>query len=209
MAKSRLADPAGKIAGIRAKLNPRCAVRKSRYCEILISQFLQGMPYQEMEAWTERQGPEHRISTTTIWRNFMKAGLAASKTMVEEQVEANGGVIHLDLVREAKQNILMQKQRIDHLVRSETEKRTRQGFEHYHDKRIAQEIKLQQEMIAALAKMIADETHLHPEDAEETKARQSPLHLSEEAKPVLADMLINEEIKLLTYDPLPSSTTQH
>ena len=141
MSSTKLADPHGMIARIRRSLNPNCAVRLSPYCDVLISMRMQNIPYLQMEKFLIEQGKEknenYRISAPTLYRNFMKTKLNIELPYAEELAERWGGRIDLDLVRELSGQILIQRQRVDKLVRREQQMQRKTPG--YHDKRIRAE----------------------------------------------------------------------
>lgn len=192
----KLVDPDGRVRAAKRNLNKEGAVRRSPFCEVIISLWLQGAGWRDIEQWLIAQGPDYRIPSTTLWRNFKKAGLDTrrSLTKIEEEIEANGGVVFIDIVNEARNNLLLQKRRIDHLVRTEAFRKTQKGSEFYHDKRVAQELKAQAELIALYSKIL-DQASGKGEDSKKEGEGQ-PLKMTSEAKVLLVEMLISGEIEL-------------
>lgn len=189
------------IAAIRARMNPKCAVRESMYCDTIIAMRLQNVPYRDIEDWLMEKGDRHRIAASTICKNLTKIKMKplVKTTYAEEMIERLGGVINVDPIREMQQNIFTQKQRVDHLVRREQEQRKLKNFENYSDKRIVRELTIYQKMLVdlhtvlnklpeeALAAMMATKT-----------LSEKPVQLSPAAEATLVDMLLSGEI---TMDP--------
>lgn len=209
--QQRLPDPHGLIARIRARLNKKCAVRVSPFCDYIISMRMQGIPYREIEDWLLEKGEQYRISQATIWRNFKQAKIEVKLTYAEEMLEKMGGVINIDLVREMSQNILTQKTRLDRLVRAEENRRKTPGSENYVDKRIRQEMQMMNDMLAKLHAMLEKAPADAAAAAEEEIRRmdQQGVGLTEEAASVLTDMILNNEIMVGAHDLLPATKTRH
>lgn len=209
--QQRLPDPHGLIGRIRARLNKKCAIRVSPFCDYIISMRMQGIPFRDIEAWLIEQGDQYRISAATIWRNFKQSKIEVKLTYAEEMLEKMGGVINLDLVREMSQNIITQKQRVDRLVRGEENRRKQAGSENYVDKRIRQEMQLMNDMIAKLHSMLEKAPGDAAAAAEEELRRmdQAGIGITEDAASLLTDMILNNEISVGAHDLLGSTKTRH
>lgn len=202
--KQKLPDPLGMIARVRNKLNPACAVRKSPFCDYIISMRMQSVPYREIEAWLIEQGSEYRISSPTVFKNFKKVKLETRLTYAEEMLEKAGGFIKLDLVRELSQNIITQKARVDRLVRGEEKRREQQNYENYVDRRIRGEMELLNRMCRDLDDMlrkVPDEVARQNAEALK-KMDDQGIPMSEDAQRVLADLILKGEIALSPSDLL-------
>lgn len=188
--KRKLVDPELLIKGVRDKMNPKCAVRQSKYCDIIISMRMQGMPYLSIEKWLIGEGgDEARISETTIYRNLKTSGLEVNLSYAEHMVEVTGGRLDLDLVREMSQNIYTQKQRIDKLVRREVEiNGTRKPIEAYLDKRIRPEMETLNKMVKDLHIMIQERDLASAADGQPDVVA---LELTEDAASMIAELIVS------------------
>lgn len=110
------------ISKIRAKLPRRSAVRQSRYCDHIIALRLQGNSFSKISKWLEVQGEEFYISPVSISENFKKAKREIEIPYAEEVAERWGGDIDFDAAHELKRSILLQRRRIDRLIRAEDDK---------------------------------------------------------------------------------------
>jgi hypothetical protein len=204
-----LPDPHGMIARVRARLNKKCAIRQSPFCDVIISMRLQAIPFRDIEKWLIEQGQEYRISSPTIFRNFKQSKIQVNLTWAEEMLENLGGQVNIDIIREMSQNIYMQKQRVDALVRVEQEKRKSNPA--FSDKRIRQELTIQNDMLtklhAMLVKIPGEATNKMEEDIK--KMEKEGIGLTEDAAHVLTDLIINGDIVIGLNDLLPSPTTRH
>lgn len=209
--KQRLPDPHGMIAQVRARLNKKCAVRQSQFCDYIISMRMQGIPFRDIEAWLIEQGEIFRISAPTLWRNFKEAKIKVNLTYAEEMIENLGGQINIDLVREMSQNILTQKQRLDKMVRAEDRRRQIPGSENYIDKRIRQEMQAHTEMMAKLHTMLQKAPAEAADIAEQTinKMREQGVKLTPDASAVITDLILNDEIQIGPNELLTSSRPRY
>lgn len=208
----RLTDPSGLIERIRRRLNPRCAVARSPFCDYIISMRMQGIPWREIENWLIEQGEEHRISSPGLFKCFKNAKMEVKLSYAEEMLEKMGGVVKLDVIREMSQNVITQKERVDRLVRGEVEKRaSSKEYANYVDKRIRPEMTLLQSMMKELHQLLEKTPQQAAAEAEEALRimDQQGITVSEDAAAVLADMIINGEIKAGPSDLLPTGTTKH
>lgn len=208
--KQKLPDPLNLIGRIRARLNPKCAVRQSPFCDYIISMRMQGVPFREIEEWLISKGKRFRISAPTLCKNFKNTKIKVNLTYAEEMLENAGGVIKLDLVREMSQNIITQKQRVDRLVRREAEIQQGIGghFQEarpaYSDKRIRGEMEMMNGMIAKLDSMLKALPEEEARAAEERakKMENQKISMSEDAESVLTDMILGGELALGPLDML-------
>ena len=190
----KLPDPQGMIARVKGRMSRNCAVRKSRYCDIIISMRMQGIAYRQIEAWLIEQGEEYRISSATILRNLKKTKLQVELPYAEEMAEKWGERIDLDYARELAGQIVAQRQRVDKMQRLEIESQTKNS--RYFDRRLKPERELLTTMIKALAVMM--KTPL--EAAQEAMAAEALMgaigfQMSEDATAMLKDLLISGELK--------------
>lgn len=190
-----LPDPAGMISRIKSRLPKNCAVKRSPYCEIIISMRMQGIDYRSIESWLIEQGEEHRISSPTIWRNLKNTRMVVELPFAEELAEKWGGRIDLDLAREMAGQIVAQRKRVDNLQRKEEERqKTNQS---YHDKRLRQERDSLTEMIKALHGMMKSPVEAAKEALEANSLITAmTVKLSQDAASVLKDMILNGELAL-------------
>jgi len=193
--KFRLPDPLGMIDRIKRRLNKKCAVRISPYCDYIISMKMQKVPDREIEEWLIQQGgKEARISAVTIWRNFKSVKLDVKLTYAEEMLDKTGGFVNLNLIREQSQVILVQKERVDHLVRMERQRQEQSPG--YTDKRLRFEMELFTMMMKELNIMlqrVPEETAAAAKDAMD-RLEARGVHVTEDATQVLTDMILNNEI---------------
>lgn len=208
-----LPDPLGMLARIKSKMNPQCAVRRSTYCDYIISMSMQAVPYRDIEAWLIEQGPQYRIAASTICKNLKTSKLDVRLTHAEEKLEKLGGFINLNHVRELSQLIITQKGRVDHLVRLEEEKRKDPALKHYSDKRIAQEMDLMAGMIKSLNSILAltkDDAAKRLEESMKAMDDQG-LKMTADGKTMLTDLLLHGDLVVTSDDlaGIPTSSTEH
>jgi len=202
----KLPDPLGIIKRIKARLSVNCAVKKSPFCEIIISMRLQGIDYRSIEKWLIDQGEEYRISSPTIFRNLKNTKLEVTLPYAEELAEKWGGRIDLDHIRELSGQVLAQRKRLDRLQRREEEHQVDRP--HYFDRRIRQERELLTNMIKALGSLIKSPLELADEArAAEAYSALNTLKLSDDAVAVLKDMLISGELSYGDEFEIPPDAT--
>jgi hypothetical protein len=188
-------DPHGMIARIRAQLTPNCAVRLSPFCDWIIAQRMQGVPYRDIENWLIEQGAEHRISAPGIWKNFQKVKIQIEIPYAEELAERWGGAIDLDLARVLQGEILAQRARIDRLMRNEKEQQKTKPT--YHDKRISHERAALNDLIKTLHNMMKSPLEaLKESEAADAAAAANNLTISDDAKALVRQMLLDGDLKL-------------
>lgn len=211
MARQRVPDPHGLIANVRARLNKKCAVRISPFCDYIIAMRMQGVPYKDVERWLVEQGQEYRISAATIWRNLKRTKMHVRLTRIEEKLEAHGSVINLDIIREMSQNILVQKERIDQMVRTEAERRKQPNFENYIDKRIRQEMALMTDMVSKLHNMSRNTGEEALEEIKKALAEmdEPESNVTADAAALIVDLILNDEISVGAEFLVPGSNTRH
>jgi len=190
-----LPDPAGMISRIKSRLAKNCAVKNSPFCEVIISMRMQGVDYRAIESWLIEQGPEHRISSVTIWRNLKSTKLKVELPYAEELAEKWGGRIDLDLARELSGQIIAQRLRVDSLQRKEIEKqKTVPG---YHDKRIMRERMALSDLVRnlhAMMKSPIDAAREAIEAGELGRSAQPTLSITGEA--AVRELILSGDLKL-------------
>lgn len=186
----KVLDPKGKIAKAKARMPAACSVRKSVLCDEIISLRLQGHSYRKIEEWLREQGPEHSIPAATLCRNLQR-GLGAVQEFMpvfEETAEINGGDITLDASRTLTGQAMVQRIRIDYMIRQEAEKRkTRPG---YSNPRIRQEMETHLQLVQAASLFEAQKN----KDSGAIGAGNAML--TPEAEDVLSAMILNGTITL-------------
>ena len=192
----RLPDPHGMISNIKRRLSKECAVYRSPYCEHIIAMRMQNIPFRAIEDWLIEQGPQHRISSATLWRNLKNTKINVKLTHAEEVAEQWGGEVYLDLQHELSQQILTQKGRIDDLVR--TEKERQKENPKYIDRRISREMVALKDMVKTLhgiSKSPLDATKDAIKAEGERKAAAG-VSLSEDAEAVIVQLIVNGDLKI-------------
>jgi hypothetical protein len=190
-------DPQGMIARVRSRLPKDCSVRKSQYCDYVIAQRLQGIPYHAIEKWLGEKGKEHRIPQATLWRNFRATKIRIELPYAEELAEQWGGSIDMDLARELTRQILTQRRRVDHMVVQEAKKRDQAPL--YTNRLIRAEMETLNNLIANLHKMMKS-----PMEAAEERAKAAGLlkkvtgemDMTEEGENALVEMILSGALKL-------------
>jgi len=195
----KLPDPQGMIARVRGRLSVRCAVRKSKFCEIIISMRMQGIPYRKIEEWLIEQGEEFRISAATLFRNLKKTKLKVELPYAEEMAERWGGRIDLDFARELAGQIVAQRERVDHMQRQEIE--SQKSNARYFDRRLKPERELLNNMIKNIASMMKSPLEA-AQEAVEANALIGALgfKMSEDTAHLLKEMLLSGELQYGTED---------
>lgn len=145
-------DPLGKIQRTRDALHSRSAVRRSKYCDFIITLRLQGNTYREIEAKLKEFGPEHRISAPTIWRNLAAAGVVDEAEQAT-RIDEFGGNLDFDPVAELRKQIYIQKTRISYLLGQERARRLASPKSPFHDPRIRDEMAALTSMMRTLREM--------------------------------------------------------
>lgn len=152
MATAKLPDPKGRIARAKAHMPVACSVRKSRFCDDIIAMRLQGCSYRKIEEWLRGKGLEHVIPAATLCRNLI-GGLGKEETYLptyEQVAETMGGEIPLDPARTLAGQALLQRLRIDAMIRTENDRRrVRPGS---FNPRIRQEMETYLTLVEAAAK---------------------------------------------------------
>lgn len=193
MSTHKLADPLGYIEKTKKDLNPHCKVRKSPYCDHIIALWLHGSPYLKIEKWLVDRGPEHRIPSPTIFRNFKEVKRLVTLPFAEEQAERFGGVIEIDISREMAGLILAQRERIDKLLRRE-QFQQKSANPDYHDHRIRKEMELQLEQLKTAAEYLDKLEDQRHDDPLEQIIEAGGLVIAPEVESALTDMLLHGEI---------------
>lgn len=188
----KILDPHGLVAKAKVRMSPDCSVRQSKFCEEIIAQRLQGRSLYQIADWLKEQGTEHFIPPPTLHRNLRKA-LSKDNELLplhEEIAEKVGGDIPFDPYRDMMGQALMQKLRIDYMVRNEIEKR--KGRPGYANPRIRQEMETYILLVDAAAKFGESVGKGVGDQA------KNNLALSDEASTKLAEMILSGDIKLPT-----------
>lgn len=188
--RNNVVDPHGFISRVKKGLPKNCAVMLSPFCDSIIAMKMQGLSYLQIEKFLITQGDQYRISAPTIWRNLKKSKVNVRLPYGEELAERWGGQIDLDIARELSVQILVQKERLDKLIRSEAAKQRTNA--HYHDKRIKQEQETLLQMMAKLQTMMKS-----PEEAAEERKRadtakaQEALYIAPEALDTVRQLILS------------------
>lgn len=194
----RLPDPHGFITRIKAKLKPNCSVRTSPYCDVIIAMRMQGIPFDRIKEWLEERGAEYSIPASTIHRNLKETDLVIELPYAEEVASKWGQRIDMDPVRELLGQSLVQRRRIDSLVRAEeAEKKTNPR---YHDKRIRGEMEVFDKMVRTLH-VLSNKTMAHligsmGEQAKEDEVKANSLTMSSDAMKLISEMILDGELTM-------------
>ncbi len=190
----KLPDPHGMIARVRGRLSVRCAVRKSKFCEIIISMRMQGIPYRKIEEWLIEQGAEYRISAATLFRNLKKTKLKVELPYAEEMAERWGGRIDLDYARELAGQIVAQRERVDRMQRQEL--LSQESNARYFDRRLKPERELLNNMIKNIASMMKSPLEA-AQEAVEANALIGALgfKMSEDTSKLLTELLLSGQLQ--------------
>ena len=167
-----------------------CSVRKSPYCNELVSMRIRGATYGELGAFLSRKGVEFAIPQSTLSRNLKPletAELVPCATLIIEQW---GGNRTIDLKKEVDDIIQVQKVRVDRLVRRE-ERLVAAGRPDYVDRNVKEEM-------GALADLIKLRKTLDTEAISPETEKKEPVVVSQAAKDTLANLILGGE---LTVDP--------
>lgn len=194
---ARYPDPQGMISRVRARLPRNSSVRMSQFCDHIIAMRLQGVPYHGIEKWLQSKGKEFRIPAATIWRNFKATKIKIVLPYAEELAEKWGGGIDIDLARELSRQILVQRNRVDHMVIQEAEKRKTSPM--FTNKLIRAEMETLNNLIHSMTMMLKS-----PMEAADERARAESLlkkvggelELNEAAQNTLVDMILSGDLKI-------------
>lgn len=149
---TKIVDPKGKMARAKAKMSSKCSVRLSPYCDDIISLRFQGKSYRAIEDFLREKGLEFVIPAATLWRNLMR-GMGDETSFLpvyEEIAEEHGGEISVDAGRVMAGQALIQRLRIDYMVRMEgVRRKNRPG---YTNPRIRQEMETYLQLVEAAVK---------------------------------------------------------
>lgn len=181
-------DPKGKIAKAKAKMPAACSVRKSKFCDEIISLRLSGQSYRKIEDWLRGKGAEHAIPAATLCRNLM-TGLGNTQDFMpvyEEVAEQNGFDITIDPGRSLAGQALIQRQRIDYMIRNESLKQ--RASPGYSNSKIRQEMETYLQLVKAAAE------YELAKDGEEKDVTKGNSDLSQEAEDALAELILSGEI---------------
>jgi hypothetical protein len=191
----RLPDPQGMIARIKRRLKPNCSVAVSPYCETLIAMRMQSVAFLEMEKWLVQRGPEFRIPSATLCRNFKDAKAVIDMPLAEELAEQWGGSFDFNTTRMLAGQILIQRKRVDRMVRNEQKRQ--EESPNYMDRRIRAEMETLTIMTKNYNQMLKSpvEAARDMEEIEE-KASQQEVSLSPEALEAVTGMILSGKIKV-------------
>lgn len=200
---AKFPDPQGMISRIKARLPKNCSVKMSPYVDYILAQRMQGVPYQAIEKWLKERGTEFRIPAATIWRNIKATKIRINLPYAEELAEQWGGQIDLDLARELSRQILVQRQRVDHMVQQEVEKR--KSMPTYTNKWIRAEMETLNSLIHGLAAMLKSPMAAAEERAKAdalVKKLGDGLQMDEATEKVLVEMILSGGLKV-TSEEIP------
>ena len=68
----KMLDSKGIMARAKARMPVDCAVRKSQYCDEILSLRLQGFSYRKIEEWLREKGRQFAIPAATLCRNLVR-----------------------------------------------------------------------------------------------------------------------------------------
>ena len=191
----KLPDPLGQIARIRAKLPKNCKIRQSPWVDHIIALRMQGVSYRQVEQFLIERGAKFRISAVVLCRSFNKVKGMVNIPLAEAMAEAWGGGFDLDLARELAGQIVLQRERVDHL--SKVEKEGQKANERFVVRQIAPERALLVKMIDSLHGMMKDPM----EAADELRrlrdeAAGESVSMTPDAEDLMAEMIIRGELRL-------------
>jgi hypothetical protein len=201
-----LPDPQGFIKKIRDSLKPECAVARSPFCDHIISQRMQKVPFKRIEEWLSNQGngdENFRITASSLCKNFKDTRLSVSLSYAEDLIDRSGGSVHLDCVYELAMSVITQKRRVDSLTRSEKSVQESQDLKDhqnriYLDERIKSEYELLLKMMSQFGKLteklpeeVLKERHSKLEELERGSLAMSPSVVKS-----LSDMIVSGDISL-------------
>jgi hypothetical protein len=193
--RDKIPDPQGMISKIRSKMPPNCSVRKSPYCDMIIAQRLQGVPYRSIKQFLDGQGMQHSIPVATIARNLDCAKEAIELPYAEELAERWGGSIDLDAIRMLAGQILLQRRRIDKMVKAEVEKQKTNA--NFFDKRIRAEMETFQNQLKSYQSQLKDPILAARERYQADGIVQaSELTLTAEGEKQLTDLVLSGQLRL-------------
>lgn len=195
----RVPDPHGLILRVKRRLNPNSSLALSRFCEQLIAMRLQAVPYLEMEKWLAQRGPEFRIPAATLYRNFKAAKTQVEMPLAEELAEKWGGSFDFNTTRMLAGQIMVQRTRIDKMLRQETKKQETSPA--YMDKRIRGEMETLTMMVKHYQGMLKSPVEAAKElQEEEEKLAQQEVNLSPEALTIMTEMVLSGKIGVGTKE---------
>jgi hypothetical protein len=116
---AQVVDYAGKLAQVKRKLPYRSAIRKSDFCDHIISMWLQGYQFEKISKFLNEQGAEFYISAHTLSKTLRPIRDTFLTPVGSKIINDLGGSVEVSVEDELKQLILIQKQRIDSLLRKE------------------------------------------------------------------------------------------
>jgi len=149
---------------------------------------LRGCTLVEIEDALVAKGQQFRISAPTIWRNLNKANLDMTEFEWNRIVEAWGGNKEVDVVLEMKNQIIVQRHRINQMCVRERQRRTDNAG--YIDRRIREEMETYTEMVKTLREFTAQGV------IEKTEDLPSRVAMSEEVERMLEDALISDKVSI-------------
>lgn len=187
---SKVIDTQGKLARAKSHMPSQCSVRKSPLCDEILSLRLQGYSYKKIEVWLRSQGEGMMIPAATLCRNLQKAFQGDQDFMpaYEEVAEAHGGDIALDPGRTLAGQALIQRMRIDYMVRQENDRRkVKPG---YSNPRIRQEMETYLQLVNAAAQYETEKAQ------EEGSISGGNSQMTPEAEAALAELIMSGKITM-------------
>lgn len=193
----RPADPTGVIAKVRGRMPRDCSVRQSAFCDHIIAMRMQGVSYGKIAAWLVEQDPNEFIPPGTLFRNLKKGfgTMQVQLPLYEEKADKWGGSLHIDVEREVAGAILLQRGRLDRMLRMEGKiQKEKPG---YRDTRLRGEMELLTEQLALLHEVQKDLTAVNDAKKQTEKALHgSNLVLTAEAETLMLSLVLQGKIGL-------------
>lgn len=158
---------------------------------------MQGVPYDAIEEFLKQQGDKFVIPKATLWRNLQAAKKEVELPYAEEIAERWGGSIDIDAARELQRMILVQRRRVDKMVKKEEEKQKLPTSSSYFDKRIRAELETLSQMVGQYYRLMkspmdaADERKKADEEIRKTEVDMTP-----ETANQLADLLLKGKLTI-------------
>jgi len=142
----------------------------------------------EIEDALVAKGPQFRISAPTIWRNLEKANLDMTEFEWNRIVEAWGGNKEVDVALEMKNQIIVQRHRINQMCVRERKRRV--DNEGYIDRRIREEMETYLEMVKTLREFTSQGV---VEKAEDLTSR---IAMTEDVERMIEEALISDKVTI-------------
>jgi len=186
----KMLDSKGIMARAKARMPVDCSVRKSQYCDEILSLRLQGFSYRKIEEWLREKGRQFAIPAATLCRNLVR-GFGDKQDFVpvyEQMTEEHGGDMLMDAGRVVAGQLLVQRTRLDYMVRMEAERRKQRPG--YSNPRIRQEM----ETLLMLARAAEDMKALQEKGS--LADGKVMAEISEGAKEALANMILEGQVSI-------------